>query len=69
MRSLLSQDSRNEHFLVVPETGIIEGTTAIGRATVQQLQMNTPLLDAIGALSLILAPCLHFPLFIRSDDT
>ena len=36
------QDSWHEHFRVDPETGVIEGCTAIGRATVARLGMNSP---------------------------
>jgi hypothetical protein len=36
------QDSWAEHFQVDRETGVIQGLTPIGRATVARLQMNTP---------------------------
>lgn len=36
------QDLWNEHFRVDVDTGVIEGRTAIGRATVAQLEMNSP---------------------------
>ena len=35
-------DSWNDHFGAVGETGELEGFTAIGRATVERLRMNSP---------------------------
>ncbi len=36
------QDPWNEHFSVDVNTGVIEGRTATGRATVARLEMNNP---------------------------
>jgi hypothetical protein len=37
------RDRWNEHFQVDPASGAIQGLTAVGRATVARLQMNSPL--------------------------
>jgi hypothetical protein len=34
------QDRWDEHFEVIPETGLIQGKTPIGRATVDRLEIN-----------------------------
>ena len=36
------QDQWSEHFQVDRETGLIQGSTSVGRATVARLQMNSP---------------------------
>jgi HNH endonuclease len=36
------QDPWHDHFRVDTDTGIIEGRTAVGRATVARLEMNSP---------------------------
>jgi hypothetical protein len=36
------RDRWDHHFLVNSDTGVIQGTTPSGRATVARLQMNTP---------------------------
>jgi len=36
------QESWHDHFRVDTDTGVIEGQTAIGRATVARLEMNSP---------------------------
>ncbi|HET6573728.1 MAG TPA: HNH endonuclease [Fimbriiglobus sp.] len=37
------EDRWPDHFRVDPDTGVIEGLTAIGRATIERLDLNHPL--------------------------